>query len=189
MIKINRSFSNFHHFWGVYDHKVPTKSNQWVESVRETGINSFLWKTCILGAIYHRIWQQLQMVFSHPPSGTMKLTSGSNQWYKRGQKSPLDPTALAKLLHSGYSLVHNRLKTSKMANIMIPPPPPPGLKQIFGKTNHVGVSEGSLWTFSHREIQINILFCSLPSVMPWRIFWSSIGFSVWSFPLNLNKIR
>jgi len=128
MIKINRSFSNFHHFWGVYDHKVPTKSNQWVESVRETGINSFLWKTCILGAIYHRIWQQLQMVFSHPPSGTMKLTSGSNQWYKRGQKSPLDPTALAKLLHSGYSLVHNRLKTSKMANIMIPPPPPTWVK-------------------------------------------------------------
>jgi len=77
----------------------------------------------------------------------MKLTSGSNQWYKRGQKSPLDPIALAGPLQGGYSLVHGGLETLKMAKIVISTPaplPPSGLKQIFGENNHVGVSGESL---------------------------------------------
>jgi len=39
----------------------------------------------------------------------MELTSGSNQRYKRGQKSLLDQTALAGPLQNGYSLVHGRI--------------------------------------------------------------------------------
>jgi len=139
MMQINRNFSNLHHLLGVYDPKMPTKSNQWAESIRKTRISSF-YKRNVLGAIYHRIWQQLQMVFSHPSSGTIKLTSGSNQRYKREQKSPLDPTALAGPFQTGYSLVHSRLKTSKIAKIVISTSPPPELKQIFGEINHVGVS-------------------------------------------------
>ena len=92
--------------------------------------------------------------------GTMTLTSRSSQWYERGQEPAFDPTALARPLQSGYSFVHGRLKTSKM-EIETWTSPPPALKQIFGKTNHVGVFGGSLWTFSHREIQINRTLCFL----------------------------
>jgi len=77
------------------------------------------------------------------PSGTMKLTSGLNQRYKRAQKSPLNATALPEPLQGGCSLVHGRLKTSKMAKIVISTPSPPGLKQIFKETNYVGVSARS----------------------------------------------
>jgi len=98
----------------------------------------------VLGATYRRIWQQLQMVFSHLPSGTMELTSGSNQRYKRGQKSPLDPIALAGLLQSGYSLVHGRLKMSKMAKFVISPPSP--LLATRVKTNICGNQPlGAVW--------------------------------------------
>jgi len=93
------------------------------------------------------------------PSGTMTLTSGSNQWYERCQETPFDPTAPARPLQSGYSHVHGKLQTSKMAKIeTLTPSPPATLKQIFGKTNHVWVFGGSFWTFSHREIQINRTF-------------------------------
>ena len=154
MIKINRYFLIFTIFLGYTTPKcLPSRTNELKVFGRLK--STYFYERHVLGAIYHRIWQQLQMVFSHPPSGTMKLTFGSNQRYKRGQKSPLDPTAFAGPLQSGYSHVHGRLKTSKMVKIVISSPSPPGLKQIFGETNRVGVFEGSLWTFSHREIQIN----------------------------------
>jgi len=112
----NRHFFNFHHFLGEYDPKVPSKSNQWAQSARETEINLFSWKTCIgcyiplyLAPITNGVLTSL--------SGTMKLTSGSSQRYKRGQKSPLDPTVLAGPLQSGYRLVHSSLQTSKMAKM------------------------------------------------------------------------
>jgi len=57
--------------------------------------------------------------------GTMKLTSGSKQWFKMGQRTPLDQTTQARSLQSGYSLVHGRLKTSKKR--FQPPPPLPHL--------------------------------------------------------------
>jgi len=46
-----------------------------------------------------------------------------------------------------------------------PNSPPHALKQIFGNTNHAGVLGGSLWTFSHREIQITETFFWLSSVI------------------------
>ena len=115
-----------------------------------------------LVAICHQILQQSRMRSHYPPSGTMKLTSGSNQWYKWGQKTPLDPTALARPLQSDYSLVRGRLKTLKMVKIVILAPSPlaiyPMWKQIFRNTHHMGLFWGCPWTFSHREIQINKTF-------------------------------
>ena len=163
MNKIHRNSSNFHHFLGVYDPKVPIKSNQWAENVWKTRINSFLGKTCI-GCYIPSYLATITNGVLVSPSGTMTLTSGSNQWYERGQETPFDPTAPARPLQSGYSHVYGKLKTSKMAKIeTLTPSPPPALKQIFGKTNHVGVFERSLWTLSHREIQINrtFVFCCL----------------------------
>jgi len=158
---MNQNFSNFHHFLRVYDFKVSTKSNQWAESARETRINSLFWNKYIGRYIpsYLATITNGALTF---PSLTIKLTSESNQRYKRGQKSPLDPTVLAGPLQSGYSLAKD-VKNGK--NRDFNPPTTPGLKQIFGETNHVGVSGGSLWTFSHREIQINRPSFLLPSVI------------------------
>jgi len=111
-----------------------------IQNIKEKlhgGNRNFLRKTCIGCYI---------------PSYLATITNGV-------QETTFDPTALARPLQSGYSHVHGKLKTSKMAKIeTLTPYPPPALKQIFRKTNHVGVFGGSLWTFSHHEIQINRTF-------------------------------
>jgi len=137
-------------------------NNQWAESVWENRINSFLGKTCI-GRYIPLYLATITNGVLVSPFGTMTLTSGSNQWYERGQEIPLDPTAPARPLQSGYSHVHGRIKMSKIAKIetLSPPPSPPSLKQIFEKTNDVGVFQGSLRTFSHPDKQSILFFCCL----------------------------
>jgi len=104
------------------------------------------------------------LVFSYLPSGTMTLTPGSNQWNKRGQETPLDRTAWARPLQSGYS-VHGRLKKSKIAKInILTPPPSHALKQIFGEINNEeGCSGIPLDIFTSRNPDKNDFFL-LPSV-------------------------
>jgi len=138
-------FLQFSPFFRVYDPKAPTKSNH-------TRINSFSGKTCIGRYIPSYLATITNVVLVSP------VTSESDQWYERVQDTLLDPTAPARPLQSGYSHVHGRLKTSKMAEIDTSTPPPPALKQIFGNSNHVRVFGGSLWTFSQYEIQINRTF-------------------------------
>ena len=145
MIKWNRNFSNFHHFLGVYDPKVPTKSNQ--ERLKLIFMKDMYW------ALYTIVSGNNYKGCSHiPPSGTMKLTSWSNQRYKRGQKSPLHPTALAGPLQSGYSLVHGRLKMWKMSKIVISIPPATWVKtNIWGNQPRGGVWGIPLSTFTSRN--------------------------------------
>jgi len=71
-----------------------------------------------LATVYHRIMPQLQMVFSYSPSEILELISQSNEWYKRDQKNPLDPSVRAQLLEIGYR-IGVRLKTSKITKIRL----------------------------------------------------------------------
>jgi len=131
--QLNRNFSNFHHFLGVSTPKcLPSRTNELKVFGRLE--STHFYERHVLGVIYHCIWQQSQMVFSHPLSGPMKLTSGSNQRYKRrGQKSPLYPTAHAGPFLSGYCLVNGSLKTSKRAKIMIQTSPSHGWNKYLEK--------------------------------------------------------
>jgi len=52
---------------------------------------SFLWNLYIqvLTPLYHHVLQHLRMVLSYSPSGILKSTSESNQWWKKDQTTAL----------------------------------------------------------------------------------------------------
>ena len=84
-----------------------------IQNIKEKlhgGNRNFLRKTCI-GCYIPSYLATITNGVPTFPSGTMKLTSRSIQRYKRGQKNPLDLTALAGPLQSDYSHVHGRLKS------------------------------------------------------------------------------
>ena len=112
-------------------------------------------------------------VFSYPLSTTMKLSSGSNQCYNRGQDSTAPTVTAAEWLEScekstkNFKLktiqIYGRLEASKMAKILILAPPPSVLKQIFRKTG--SVLRIPLKMFTSRNPDKPNSFFLLPSVI------------------------
>ena len=78
--------------------------------------------------------------YSRQQSGIMKLTSESNQWYTRGQKTAIDPSVLTQPLQSNYFLVYGRLQTSTMQKLQLLDP----------KTGQKAIGSNKLipWDFS-----------------------------------------
>jgi len=157
MIKMDRNFSNFHLFLGYTPPKCLSSRTNELKLFGRLESTHFQ-ETHVLGAIYHRILQQLRMVFLYLLLGPWHWLPGQTNGMRGVEK--LHSIQLHRRDHSRVdtAIVHGRLKTLKVAKIETLTLSPPALKKILGKTNHVGVFGGSRWTFSHREIQINKTF-------------------------------